>query len=87
MKSTTTRELTHKLTCDPNTQRWSCKCGYLLGRDGHEALYAVCPEYGYIEFDISKTTHEAATPTATPKRQAGRRVARIHRQGSDLFDS
>jgi len=37
------RMLTHKLTFNPMTERWSCRCGYLLGRDGHEALYALCP--------------------------------------------
>jgi hypothetical protein len=116
MKSTTTRTLTHKLTCDKRTLRWSCKCGYVLGT-GHEALYAQCPlapkphskamrgmlmvdgkctpfemegrpepDDGYIEFDISTPTHEKKPPkTATPKRQVGRRVARIHRQGPDLF--
>jgi len=36
------RELTHKLVCDPHTKIWSCKCGYVLGRDGHEKLYSRC---------------------------------------------
>lgn len=104
MKSTTTRQLTHKLFCDPLTFRWSCRCGYQLG-DGHDALYAQCPlapkpapeirvaclldegdPDAYIEFDISTPTHEKKPQTvATPKRQAGRRVARIYRKGQDLF--
>jgi hypothetical protein len=35
------RELTHALVYADG--RWSCKCGYMLGRDGHSALYALCP--------------------------------------------
>jgi hypothetical protein len=37
------RVLTHHLEYDPKTDRWTCKCGYMLGRDGHERLYAPCP--------------------------------------------
>jgi hypothetical protein len=87
MTSITTRHLTHKLTYDTRTDHWSCKCGYVLGT-GHRALYAKCQfnDDGYIEFDISTPTYEKkATKAATPKRQIGRRVARIHRKGQDLF--
>jgi hypothetical protein len=37
------RVLTHHLEYDPKTDRWACKCDYMLGRDGHERLYAPCP--------------------------------------------
>ena len=100
MTSITTRHLTHHLIYSARTDRWSCKCGYVLG-SGHEALYVQCPlageverlrpkppDDGYIEFDISTPTYEKkTTKAATPKRQTGRRVARIHRKGPDLFDS
>jgi len=34
--------LTHALTYDSKTDRWSCKCGYILGT-GHAECYALCP--------------------------------------------
>jgi hypothetical protein len=37
------RTLTHALIYNPTGDKWSCKCGYVLGRDGHKALYALCP--------------------------------------------
>ena len=40
--SASERVLTHALLYDGRTNRWSCKCGYVLG-DGHHALYALCP--------------------------------------------
>ena len=88
-----TTKLTHKLEHDKWKDRWSCVCGYVLGT-GRDELYAQCPKAAdaYIEFDIT-TTHETK-PTTTkahipspPKRQVGRRVARIHRKGQSLFDS
>jgi hypothetical protein len=59
MRSTTTdprsNGLTHALVYEHG--KWSCRCGYVLGRDGHEALYAQCPD-AYIEFNISKPPKE-----------------------------
>lgn len=87
--------LTHKLEFNKWTGHWRCRvCGYVLGT-GHKELYAPCPADpdGHIEFDIRSTTDEKKTAPktiqtpATPKRQAGRRVARVYRKGSDLFGS
>lgn len=87
-------KLTHKLEYNRWLDRWRCSvCGYVLG-SGREALYAQCPADpdGHIEFDIRSTDEKKTTPKkanipATPKRQAGRRVARVYRKGSDLFGS
>lgn len=86
--------LTHRLEYDKWQDRWRCNvCGYVLGT-GREQLYAPCPADpdGYIEFDIrstdeKKTAAKKIQTPATPKRQAGRRVARVYRKGEDLFGS
>jgi hypothetical protein len=66
------RELTHKLTCAQG--RWSCECGYVLGRDGHQKLYAPCPKFGRKK-------------ALTKFNQSFRRSkTKIKKEAADLFD-
>jgi hypothetical protein len=53
------RILTHKLEYNHNADRWACKCGYTLGRDGHEALYARCA--------LAQTAPPPTKPDTKPK--------------------
>jgi hypothetical protein len=55
------RTLTHKLEYNKETDRWSCRCGYVLGT-GHDELYAQCPlTKRYIESDITQPTKKRRT--------------------------
>ena len=66
------RKLTHRRKHDLRTDRWSCACGYVLGRDGDRKLYARCPlakenvGSAYPEIKISAPPPGVALSDAQP---------------------
>jgi hypothetical protein len=80
------------LDYDKKTDRWSCKCGYVLGT-GRAALYAQCPVFkhgrhheAYAENSVS-LKRNATTKGAAPRKQAARgRERTVSKRVADLFD-
>ena len=83
---TKNRELTHALLYDSATGRWSCKCGYMLGRDGHAALYARCPMYQRRKQEASAEISISSTPHEKTQRKARRTRSGVSQKALDLFD-
>lgn len=62
------RTLTHSLIYSKD--KWSCKCGYVLGT-GHKALYAQCPLVKrYIESDITAPRNTRKRTNNAPSKAA-----------------
>jgi hypothetical protein len=93
------RKLTHRLYFIGERDRWVCGCGFVLGEDGHEALYARCKHFGkdkrpvaYLENEVSKPRAKdrkhakANKPSPKAQRQARSAGAGVSKTALDLFE-
>jgi hypothetical protein len=89
----TNRELTHRLIYSERRDHWSCKCGFVLGRDGHKALYSLCKLFSRKRVSLSrnqdklpnKSKHEKKPPSKV-QRQTRRAGAGISKAALGLFE-
>jgi hypothetical protein len=75
--------ITHRLTYNHDTDRWTCPCGYMLG-DGRDKLFAKCK---YKHRTLSRNQDKVAQPKfrETSKRFTPVENRHLSHRSDDLF--